>query len=72
SGVLRGYKDTRVPMLMTLVAYWLIGFPMAWFGGIVFDFGPVAVWLGLIAGLLSASIMLSWRFWKCHGAAAAR
>ncbi|HEX7046329.1 MAG TPA: MATE family efflux transporter [Gammaproteobacteria bacterium] len=67
SGVLRGYKDTRVPMLMTLVAYWVIGFPTAWFGGIVFDFGPAAVWLGLIAGLLSAGIMLSWRFWKKYG-----
>lgn len=67
SGVLRGYKDTRVPMIMTLVAYWLIGFPIAWFGGIVLNLGPQAVWTGLIAGLLAAGIMLNWRFRRRHG-----
>ncbi len=67
SGVLRGYKDTRAPMAMTLVAYWLIGFPIAWFGGIVLNLGPVAVWFGLIAGLLAAGILLSWRFRRKYG-----
>ncbi|MEO5595590.1 MAG: MATE family efflux transporter, partial [Lysobacteraceae bacterium] len=27
NGVLRGLKDTRVPMLVTLVAYWCVGMP---------------------------------------------
>lgn len=62
SGVLRGYKDTRVPMIMTLVAYWGIGFPVAWVGGIVLGHGPIVVWAGLIAGLLAAGLMLTARF----------
>lgn len=67
AGVLRGYKDMRVPMYMTLVAYWFIGFPVAWLGGIVLGFGPLVIWAGLIAGLLAAGIMLTTRFWRNHG-----
>lgn len=62
SGVLRGYKDTRVPMFMTLVAYWGLGFPVAWIGGVVLGFGPIVIWAGLIAGLLAAGVMLTLRF----------
>ena len=33
NGVLRGLKDTRVPMLITVFAYWGVGLPLgAWFG----------------------------------------
>lgn len=62
SGVLRGYKDTRIPMYMTLLAYWGIGFPVAWLGGLVLDQNPIMVWTGLIAGLLAAGLMLTGRF----------
>lgn len=62
SGVLRGYKDTRVPMIITLIAYWLVGFPVAWTFGIALDYGPLAVWCGLIAGLFIAGILLTARF----------
>ena len=27
-GTLRGYKDTRAPMMIALVAYWLFGLPV--------------------------------------------
>jgi len=64
SGVLRGYKDTRVPMIMTLVAYWFVGFPVAWIGGIVLGFGPIVIWLGLIAGLLVAGVLLMFRLFQ--------
>jgi multidrug resistance protein, MATE family len=33
AGALRGYKDTRVPMVVSLLAYWGIGFPLAWWFG---------------------------------------
>ena len=41
AGSLRGYKDTRAPMIISLVGYWLIALPL----GIVLAFG----WLGLPA-----------------------
>ena len=31
AGALRGYKDTRVPMLLNFGSYWLVGFPLAWY-----------------------------------------
>ena len=62
SGALRGLKDTRLPMLITLVAYWLIGVG----GGVWFCFGlglgGRGLWLGLVAGLAAAAIALTTRF----------
>ena len=66
AGVLRGYKDTRVPMIMTLIAYWGIGFQVAWLTGIRQQGGPVWVWIGLVAGLCAAGLMLVGRFWWRH------
>lgn len=62
AGVLRGYKDTRVPMVITLLAYWFVGFPVAWLGGIVLGYGPNMIWAGLIGGLLVAGVLLTARF----------
>jgi multidrug resistance protein, MATE family len=62
AGALRGFKDTRVPMLMNVGSYWLLAFPMAWYAGLHASMGPVAVWLALIAGLTLAALLLNARF----------
>jgi len=62
AGALRGLPDTLVPMLITLVVYWMIGLPLAYYLGFVRQFGPEGLWLGLIAGLTLAAIWLVWRF----------
>lgn len=62
-GALRGLKDTRVPMLIVLVAYWLVAFPLACLLGIVWELGPAGPWVGLIAGLTMAAVLLNVRFW---------
>lgn len=62
AGALRGLKDTRVPMVITLAAYWGLGFPTAWLLGIRLDLGPQAIWLGLVAGLAAAALLLGLRF----------
>jgi MATE family multidrug resistance protein len=61
AGALRGYKDTRVPMAMCLVAYWLIGFPLAWTLGLRLSLGAQFIWVGVLAGLCAAAILLVWR-----------
>lgn len=61
AGVLRGYKDTRIPMFLTIIAYWGLGFPVAWFLGLYLGMGPIWLWVGFIAGLLAAGILLSLR-----------
>lgn len=62
AGALRGYKDTRVPMLITIVAYWLVGFPLACAFGIPLHLGPQMIWAGFIAGLSVAAILLLARY----------
>lgn len=60
-GALRGYRDTRVPSLLTLVAYWLIGLPIGYwlaYYGWERPFGAVGMWAGLIAGLTAAAAFL--------------
>lgn len=61
AGALRGYRDTRVPMALCLVAYWLIGFPLAWTLGLKLGLGEQFVWAGLLAGLSVAAVLLGWR-----------
>ncbi len=62
AGILRGLKDTRVPMMLAVVSYWLIGMPAAYVFAFPLGFGGIGVWLGLGLGLLVASVLLSRRF----------
>jgi MATE family multidrug resistance protein len=62
AGALRGYKDAQVPMAINFTAYWLIGFPLAWWFGIRQGAGPSGIWSGLIAGLVVCAVLLVWRF----------
>ena len=52
AGALRGFKDANVPMALNFAAYWLVGFPAAWWFGIHQGCGPSGIWAGLIAGLV--------------------
>lgn len=61
-GALRGLKDTRVPMLMTLLSYWGVGFPVGLTAAFVLGQGPRGMWYGLITGLACAAVLLAWRF----------
>jgi MATE family multidrug resistance protein len=56
--VLRGAADTRVPMLLAAIAYWVAGAPAAYLLGFHTSLGPVGVWAGLSLGLAVAAILL--------------
>jgi len=62
SGMLRGLKDTRVPMVIALVSYWVIGMPAAYLLGFPAGFGGVGIWCGLALGLAAAAILMNRRF----------
>jgi MATE family multidrug resistance protein len=61
-GQLRGLKDTKVPMLFAIFAYWGVGMSVAYILGIWLDLGGVGVWSGLASGLAVACILAVWRF----------
>jgi multidrug resistance protein, MATE family len=63
-GALRGYKDTGVPTIICILAYWAVGFPLAWVFGIPLHLGPQMIWAGFIAGLTVAAVLLTMRFVK--------
>lgn len=63
SGLLRGLKDARVPMIMALVSYWPIGFLLAWLLAFPLGVGGIGIWLGFVMGLASAAVMLCLRFY---------
>lgn len=63
-GALRGLKDTKIPMIVNLIAYWLVGLPLAYYLGITKEAGPQGLWIGLIAGLTVAAILHNVRFWR--------
>lgn len=64
NGALRGLKDTRMPMLITMFAYWGIGMPVGWWLAFRHGLGARGMWMGLIAGLSVAALLLTQRFWK--------
>ncbi|MCH2094502.1 MAG: MATE family efflux transporter [Rhodobacteraceae bacterium] len=63
-GLLRGLQDTRLPMIMAAIAYWLVGLPACLLFGFAFDWGGIGVWMGLVLGLSVAAVLLTLRFWR--------
>lgn len=61
-GALRGLQDVKIPMYITFVAYWVIGFPTSFYLGKYTDLKATGVWIGLLAGLSAAALFLYIRF----------
>lgn len=66
-GILRGIGDVNIPTLITFVAYWVIGLPMAYGLGLALGFGVLGIWYGLTLGLLTSSLLLYLRYRKVSG-----
>lgn len=63
-GLLRGLQDTRVPMVIAALSYWVIGIPASYLFGFTMGGGGVGIWLGLAMGLAFAGVLLMTRFWR--------
>lgn len=61
-GILRGFKITRLPMLYTIVAYWMIALPIGYALGLSDMMGKAlgarGLWMGLVLGLSIAALLL--------------
>lgn len=66
AGALRGYHDTLAVMLITFVAYWLIGLGLGyWFAfHAPQPMGAAGFWTGLVIGLTCAALALSYRLYR--------
>lgn len=60
--VLRGLSDTKVPMFVALIGYWVIGMPVAWYLGDESRLAGIGVWTGLATGLAVVAVVLTIRF----------
>ncbi|AKD58307.1 multidrug transporter MATE [Spirosoma radiotolerans] len=63
-GGLRGLSDVNVPTLITLFSYWIVALPLSYVLAFPFGMDAVGVWIGLLAGLSIAAVLLTWRFFR--------
>lgn len=61
-GVLRGLEDVKIPTLVTLVAYWVLGLPLGYFFAFQLEMGEIGIWYGLLIGLSITAVLLFYRF----------
>ena len=61
TAILRGFKDTRVPMVLTLTAKWIIGMPVAYFAGFRLGWSADGVWTGLVVAEAATAILMGTR-----------
>lgn len=62
AGLLRGIKDTRIPMIIAVVSYWPVGLSAAYGLGFGLGLGGPGIWAGLAIGLGVAAVLLNLRF----------
>lgn len=63
-GILRGYKDTRMPFVLGVASYWSVSLPVGFFLETTFDLGPRGYWIGLILGIAVCGFFLDLRLKK--------
>ena len=58
TGTLRGIGDTRTPMVVNLVAHWVLGLPTSYLLCFVIGWGVYGLWVGLSLGLIVTGTIL--------------
>lgn len=66
--VQRGYKDTKIPLLIMMLSFWGISLPLGYlltFTEVLWQpLGAAGFWMALIVGLSCAAVLLTWRVWR--------
>ncbi|WP_044170175.1 MATE family efflux transporter [Kamptonema formosum] len=62
-GALLGVQDTRIPMLVNLLAFWIVGLGGSYLMGLTLGWGGIGLWWGLILGPAISAVILIWRFY---------
>jgi MATE family multidrug resistance protein len=61
-GVLRGLEDVKIPTIVTLIAYWVLGLPLGYVMACELGWAEKGIWIGLFTGLTITAVMLFYRF----------
>ena len=61
-GILRGITDMKIPTVITLGAYWIIGLPSGYLLAFKLNMGIYGVWYGLLISLSASAIFMMLRF----------
>ena len=61
-GALRGLQDVKIPTVITLISYLVIGLPICYIAAFPLGMGAVGVWIGLLVGITTAALLNVWRF----------
>ncbi|MGE0152361.1 MAG: MATE family efflux transporter [Reyranellaceae bacterium] len=62
ANLLRGLKDTRVPMIFAAIGYWAIGLPVGVLLAFTFGLDGEGVWIGFVVALVVAAALMLGRF----------
>jgi MATE family multidrug resistance protein len=62
AGALRGLNDTRMPLVISFVCFWVIGFTACYILGFTLNYGAFGVWVGLSLSVIVYAVALVWRF----------
>jgi multidrug resistance protein, MATE family len=66
AGCLRGMQDTKGPMWITMIAYWVIALPVGIYLARFTEMKAAGVWVGLIVGLTVACVLLLTRLYRIN------
>ena len=61
-GALRGLKDTRFPLLISIISFWGISLPIGYLLATYFHFNGAGLWWGMVIGAGFSASILYWRF----------
>jgi MATE family multidrug resistance protein len=67
AAILRGYKDTLVPMMINVLSYWMVGLTLGYYLTFHREWGPAGMWTGMIAGLTLGAALMTLRFLRLGG-----
>ncbi len=62
AGALRGLQDTKIPMVLSFVAFWIVGLATGVALGFGLGWGGVGLWMGQSVGIAMASLLFVTRF----------
>lgn len=63
-GILRGIQDTKIPTVITIFAYWVVGLPLGYLMAFKYQFSLYGIWYALLLGLSISAALLTYRFFN--------